>query len=74
MNHPGGDPGIDRLGHVRVAGCIEPRGTTQRMGKMAAEVQQPLTLSLESRLWYTGFGGHQPPAVNRVSPLFTRSP
>ena len=42
MNHPGRDPGIDRPRHVRLAGGIEPRSTTQGMGKVTAKVQQPL--------------------------------
>ena len=42
MNHPGGDPGVDRPGQVGLAGCIEPRGAAQRMRKVAAEVEQSL--------------------------------
>jgi hypothetical protein len=73
VNHPRCDPGVDRSRHVRLAGGIEPRSTTQGMGKMAAKVQQPLALCLESRRWYAGIGGHEPPIDSKISTMFTCS-
>ena len=44
VGHPGGDPGEDRLGEVRLAERIQPGRATLRMGKCAAEIEQPVGL------------------------------
>ena len=73
MNHPRRDPGVDRPRQVRLAGGIEPRSTAQGMGKLAAKVQQPLALRLESGRRNADSGGHEPPVDSKISTIFTCS-
>jgi len=44
------------------------------MREVAAEIEQSLTFGVEDRHWDAGFSAHEPPAVNRIVLLFTRSP
>jgi hypothetical protein len=43
MQHPGGDPCVDGAREIRLSASIQPGSSTQRMRKVAAEVEQPLT-------------------------------
>ena len=49
MHHPSGDPRVDGPGQVWLASCVEPRGSTQRMRKVAAEVEELLAFGGERR-------------------------
>ena len=76
MCHTAGDPRVDALGQIRIAGIIEPIGATLRGGEVVAEVQELVGFRLEQVMVFFGteyVGFRRVSAGHRSSPSLTSS-
>ena len=76
MCHTAGDPRVDALGQIWIAGVVQPIGATLRGGEVVAEVQELVGFRIEQAMVffgaeYVGFG--RVSAGHRSSPSLTSS-
>ena len=76
VRHAAGDPRVDVLGQIRIAGIVQPVGATLRGGEIVSEMQELVGFRLEQGMVFFGVehvGFGRVSAGHRSSPSLTSS-